>query len=378
MRIFSAIFGCFDEPETAAAACKVYLGELNAMPSISKEINKISDGRKSQLLTLVAFTNYFVFLFTETLAPRSVLYVHNWPRFGASDTLSLHPIRSVGLRAFTEEIEESNYGIVAKSISFSEPIDASYLAINSVGEFVVAGLDSDKNTVVHVYNDSGEFQFAVSPTEEELNGVEFQPNAVFTDEYNNIYIYTTASQATEASLLVFNKEGSFQRVVSIERGFVALEKKTGQIFISNKNGVLVYDSSGEFLRSFAAAEALRGSACPIALCEENTIIQTDVHDPNIYLLTDTGEKIRKFQVKQARGWKYIVFNSISGEIIVSYLSEDLTNFQLDAYLKNGKHLATVQLPHEYSSHPRSMTVTPNGRIAFLYENIVHLIWRNNF
>ena len=243
-----------------------------------------------------------------------------------------------------------------------------------MGEFVVAGLDSDKNTVVHVYNESGEFQFAVSPTEEELNGVEFQPSAVFTDENNNIYVYTTADRATdEASLLVFNKEGRFQRVVSIERGFVALEKKTGQIFISNKNGVLVYDSSGEFLRSFAAADALRGSACPIALCEENTIIQTDVHDPNVYLLTDTGAEIRKFQVKQARGWKYIVFNSISGEIIVSYLSEDLTNFQLDAYLKNGKHLATVKLPHEYSSHPRSMTVTPNGRIAFLCENIVHLI-----
>ena len=373
VRILSAIFGCLDEPATAAAACKVYLGELNTMPSIFKEINKISDGMKSQLLTLVAFTNYFVFLFTETLA-RSVLHVHNWPRFSASDALSLHPIRSVGLRAFIEEIEESNYGIDAKSISFSEPIDASYLAINSVGEFVVAGLDSDKNTVVHVYNDSGEFQFAVSPTEEELNGVDFRPSAVFTDENNNIYVYTTADRATdEASLLVFNKEGRFQRVVSIERGFVALEKKTGQIFISNKNGVLVYDSSGEFLRSFAAADALRGSACPIALCEENTIIQTDVHDPNVYLLTDTGAEIRKFQVKQARGWKYIVFNSISGEIIVSYLSEDLTNFQLDAYLKNGKHLATVKLPHEYSSHPRSMTVTPNGRIAFLYENIVHLI-----
>ena len=107
--------------------------------------------------------------------------------------------------------------------------------------------------------------------------------------------------------------------------------------------------------------------------KKNTIIQTDIHDPNVYLLTDTCAEIRKFQVKQARGWNYIVFNSIGGEIIVSYLSKDLKNFQLDAYLKNGKLLATVQLPHEYSSHPRSMTVTPSGRIVFLYENIVHLI-----
>jgi hypothetical protein len=365
----------------------VYLKELNAMPFISqlfsKHFGEINKGNYTYdpLLSLVTFINYFVFYCTETLA-RNVLHENNWPRLVMSNTLSLHPIRSVGLRAFIgfiEKKEESKNGIKPESISFTEPIDATHMAVNSAGAFIVAGFDGSKNTVVYVYNDVGEFQFAVSPSEEELSGNEFHPCAVFTDEKDNIYVYTKAvtkaSQGADddASLFLFSKEGCLQRLVSVERGFMALEKETGKIFISNEKGVLVYESSGELLRSFAAPEALQGSACPVALCDENTVIQTDIHDPNVYLLTDTGAEIRQFQVKEARGWKYIAFNPISGEIVVSYLSEDLTKFQLNAYLKNGQLLGTIDLPSYYSSHPRSVTVTPRGRIAILYESIVHLI-----
>ena len=379
MRILSAIFGCLDEPKTGAEACKIYLNELNTCPLISeeiKEMNGLNHENKPLLLILLTFINYIVFRFTEPLA-RNILNVHNWPRFGGSvrsGTPYLHPIRSVGLRALTMGTEDSKYGINPKSISFSDGIDATNMAVNSAGDFVVVGLDDSKIAVVHVYNDSGKFKFAVSPTEEELNDVEFQPSAIFTDKNDDIYVQTKAHRTTddEGSLFVFNKEGRFQRVVSINGGFMALEKETGKIFISNKNGVSVYKNSGEFLRPFEVPEALCGSSCPIATCEENTIIQTEIHDQNVYLLEETGKQIRTFQVKQARGWKYIAFNSVSGELIVSYLSEDLKSFQLDAYLKNGQHLATMKLP-EYSSHPRFLTVTANGRIAVLYENTVHLI-----
>jgi hypothetical protein len=365
----------------------VYLKELNAMPFISqlfsKHFGEINKGNYTYdpLLSLVTFINYFVFYCTETLA-RNVLHENNWPRLVMSNTLSLHPIRSVGLRAFIgfiEKKEESKNGIKPESISFTEPIDATHMAVNSAGAFIVAGFDGSKNTVVYVYNDVGEFQFAVSPSEEELSGNEFHPCAVFTDEKDNIYVYTKAvtkaSQGADedASLFLFSKEGRLQRLVSVERGFMALEKETGKIFISNEKGVLVYESSGELLRTFAAPEALQGSACPVALCDENTIIQTDIHDPNVYLLTDTGAEIRQFQVKEARGWKYIAFNPISGEIVVSYLSEDLTKFQLNAYLKNGQLLGKIDLPSYYASHPRSVSVKPRGRIAILYESIVHLI-----
>ena len=379
MRILSAIFGCLDEPETGAVACTTYLTNLNSWPLISEEIKKMigsNNKNKPVVLILIVFINYIVFRFTEPLA-RNILNVHNWPRFGGSvlsGTPSLHPIRSVGLRALTMGTEDSKYGINPKSISFSDGIDATNMAVNSAGDFVVVGLDDSKIAVVHVYNDSGKFKFAVAPTEGQLNSVEFQPSAIFTDKNDDIYVQTKAHRTTddEGSLLVFNKEGRFRRVVSIQGGFMALEKKTGKIFISNKNGVSVYKNNGEFLRCFKAPEALCGSSCPIATCEENTIIQTDIHDQNVYLLNETGKQIQKFQVNQARGWKYIAFNSVSGELIVSYLSEDLKSFQLDAYLKNGQHLATMKLP-EYSSHPRSVTVTANGRIAVLYENTVHLI-----
>ena len=381
MRILCAIFGCLDEPKTGAQACKIYLNELNTWPLVSREIRMMKGFKhenKPLHLILVTFINYIVFRFTEPLA-RNILNVYNWPRIGGSidigsGTPSLHPIRSVGLRALTMGTEDSKYGINPKSISFSDGIDATNMAVNSAGDFVVVGLDDSKIAVVHVYNDSGKFKFAVSPTEEELDDVEFQPSAIFTDKNDDIYVQTKAHRTTddEGSLFVFNKEGRFQRVFSINGGFMALEKKTGKIFISNKNGVSVYKNDGEFLRGFEVPEALCGFSCPIATCEENTIIQTDIHDQNVYLLEETGKQIQKFQVKQARGWKYIAFNSVSGELIVSYLSEDLKSFQLDAYLRNGKHLATMKLP-EYSSHPRSVTVTANGRIAVLYENTVHLI-----
>lgn len=370
----------------AAVACKLYLKELNSMPHNVEEFsNHERKKKKPSHLSRVGLTNYFVFHFTETLGKR-VLHVDNWPRLNvslySSSSLPLHPIRSVGLRMVIEEINElpKYEGIDAKSISFSESIDAIDLAVNSTGEFIVACLDRSRNPAVHVYNDSGGFQFSISPPKEEISEVEFKPRAVFTDENNDIYIHTNVGQATiddgHASVFVFDKEGSFKRILSIEQGYMALETKTGNIFISNKNSVSVYESNGKLLHSFMAPEALQGSVCPIAVCDENTIIQSDVHlsDSKIYLITyTTATEIEQFKVKEARGWKYIAFNSVSEEIIVSYLSKDLTNFQLDVYLRSGHRLGTINLPTEYSSHPRSVTVTPCGRIAILYENVVHLI-----
>jgi hypothetical protein len=358
----------------------MYLNELNAMPFVSKEINKVdglSNQNKSQLLILVAFLNYYVFLFAEKLAG-NVLNVYNWPRLRISDVLFLHPTLSVGLRALTIGTEDRRYDTDPKSVSFSDSIDATDLALISAGKLVVVGLNGTGNTVVHVYSDSGEFEFAISPTDEELDGVEFQPCAVFTDKNDDIYVQTKArgtstndKAALFEMLFVFDKEGHFQRILSIQDGFMALEKKSGKIFISNKNGVLVYENSGEFVRRFESPEALRGCCSPIALCAENTIIQTDIHDQNIYLLNDT--KVRKLvEVEQARGWKYTAFNPASGELVVLYLSKDLTSFQLDVYLPNERLLATMKLP-EYSSHPRALTVTPSGRIAVLYKDIVHFI-----
>ena len=113
---------------------------------------KLSGWLRHRLLSLVTFINYFVFYCTETIA-RNVLHENNWPRLVMSNTLSLHPIRSVGLRAFIgfiEKKEESKNGIKPESISFTEPIDATHMAVNSAGAFIVAGFDGSKNTVVYV------------------------------------------------------------------------------------------------------------------------------------------------------------------------------------------------------------------------------------
>lgn len=79
-----------------------------------------------------------------------------------------------------------------------------------------------------------------------------------------------------------------------------------------------------------------------------------------------------FQANEAGGWKFVAFNH-SNEIIVSFLSKNLTHFRLQSYSRSGKVLGTIELPEGYSSHPRAVTVTPNGRIAVLYEKNVHLI-----
>ena len=375
-----------DQPRVAAVPCMIFLEMMNSLPYISNlfslHLKKVKNAEgdyesyKFAPLTTVATANYFVFHFIEKYA-RNVLNVRNWPRLKVSKNLFVHPIRSVGFRTLTEQIQESAYGIEPKSISFSTPIDATEMAVNSEGKFIIIGLDQSKETVVYMYSNSGEFEYAVRPTEEELDGKLFQPFAVFTDNNDEIYVYSRKSRikSENASLFIFNKDGKLHRIVSVEHGFMALEKLSGKIFISSENEVFVYKKSGELLRSFTPPEALKGSASPVAVYDENTIIQADLYLPesNIYLVNDTGNEIKHFQAKQATGWKYIAFNSVSGEILVSYLAKDLTRFQLDAYFQNGQFLGRIDLPNDYSSHPRSLNVTPCGRIAVLYDNLVHVI-----
>lgn len=380
--------GCLDEPETAIIACKMYLKELNDMPCVSQALSCLfreiirnrSQGLyekecKNQMLTTVVDINCIVFHFTEALA-KHLLQEYTWPRLKATSGISVHPIRSVGLRALTTQIEQAQWRINSESICFNAGIDATDMAVNSAGDYVVLGLNNEKNTVVRVYNNAGELHFEITPPEEESSGVEFKPRAVFTDRSHYIYIHTMTSQATDndtSSLFVFNEEGAFQRILSVKRGYMALEKITGKIFISNEKRIFVYENNGKLLQNFAVPEELQGLACQISLCGENTIILTSIYDPNVYLVTHSGTKIRQFEVKQARGWKYIAFNHVSKELIVSYLSKDLSNFQLDVFLGDGQPLGTVQLPKDPNSHPRSVLVTMNGQIAILYENMVHLL-----
>ena len=391
--IQSVFFLYVNKAEIAARGCMKDLKWMNSLPYISrllslhfKKINRSIENDheifKFVPLTIVATANYFVFHFIEKYA-KNVLNVRNWPRLQlkVSREFSVHPIRSIGFRMFTEEVQKST------SVKFRAPIDATDMAVNCAGQFIIIGLDQSKETVVHVYSDTGEFEFAVCPTEEDLDGKVFQPCAVFTNDKDDIYVYSRkakigkneaeldGSNESDALLFIFNKNSKLQRIVPVEHGFMALETKSGKIIISSKKGVFVYEKSGELLCSFAPPDALTGSACPVAACDENTIIQTDIHlqESNVYLLNDAGEEIRHFQVKKSQGWKHIAFNPLSDEILILYFAKDLNRFQIDAYFPNGLFLARIALPDDKSSHPRSLNITPCGRVAVLYENRVHFI-----
>ncbi|XP_028396168.1 uncharacterized protein LOC114520144 isoform X2 [Dendronephthya gigantea] len=391
VRILSSLLGCLDEPETAVAACQMYLKELNDMPCVSQALMSVlreinhdkSNGLyekeyTNKVLTTVVNINCIVFHFTEARA-KHLLHYSTWPRLKVSSTISVHPIRSAGLRALTDQTDQAQLEIHSESIFFNESIDATDMAVNSAGDCIVLGLNNEKNTVVRVYNNVGEFRFEITPPEAESSGanVEFTPRAVFTDSGHYIYLHVMTSQASDdddsSSLFVFNEEGAFQRIISVKRGYMALEKNAGRIFISNRRRIFIYENNGELSQNFAIPGNVHGSFCQISVCGMNTLLLTSTYDSNVYLLNHSGSVKQQFEVGQARGWKFIAFNHISKELIVSYLSKDLTNFQLDAFLENGQPLGTVQLPRALPSHPRSMLVTMNGQIAILYENSVHLL-----
>ena len=382
--ILSVAFLYMDRPENAVTGCMRDLNWMNSLPYVSrllsfhfKKVNEAIERNKKVFkfvpLTIVATTNYFVYHFIEKYA-ENVLSIQDWPRIRLSAEISVHPIRSIAFRVFAEEVHKSTY------VRFNAPIDAIDMAVNRAEKIIMIGLDQSKETVVQVYSDGGELEFAVYPTEEQLDGKLFQPYEVFTDDEDAIYVYsrstkTKNAEESDALLFVFNRDGKQPRIIPVEYGFMALEKVSGKIFISSERGIFVYENTGELRRSFAPPEALKGSARPLTVCGENTIIQTDVYhqESNVYLLNDTGEEIRQFQLKQSQGWAHIAFNSLSGEILVSYLAKDLNRFQLDVYSENGQFLSRIDLPDNYSSHPRSLITTSSGLVAVLYQNVVHFI-----
>lgn len=373
LRITSTILGCLEEPETAMVVCKIYLNELNSMPQVEKFNIHQKGVQDMAILTCVVRINYMVFCFTETVA-EGLLNAGNWPKIKIFSDHSLHPIRSLRMKQVILENEEWNDNLEPQSLSFDNLSDPVDMTVNSNGEFLVVDWDSTDGNSVKVFSSSGVFQFSFSPTNEEMKGQVFKPRAVSTDQDNNIYVYTEAQGQNDilsGVLFVFDKEGKVKRQIPTEcAGFMVFEKKTNKIALSCVNGIYEYESSGECLKTILVPDLL-GSVNPIAVCDDGMIL-ADALDDVIHIITDKGER-RQFKVNGAGGWKYVAFNHISDEIIISYLSKGLSHFQLQSYSKSGRLLAMIQLPEEYSSHPKAIAVTPNERIAVLYENNVHLI-----
>ena len=125
--IQSVFFLYVNKAEIAARVCMEYLKWMNALPYISrllslhfKKINRSIENDheifKFVPLTIVATANYVVFHFIEKYA-KNVLNVRNWPRLQlkVSREFSIHPIRSIGFRMFTEEVQKST------SVKFRAP-----------------------------------------------------------------------------------------------------------------------------------------------------------------------------------------------------------------------------------------------------------------
>lgn len=287
LRILSAILGCLEEPVTATVACKIYLKELHAMSDVcmqfrdhfkvrnntEKQFNKRqkrTNDERLEISTSVALINYIVFHFTETLAENTgLLNVKNWPTIQVFDNHFLHPVRNLEINQVIRKNEE-HINQEPQSLSFDELIDPTDMAVNSKGDFIIANLDSSDGNGVKVFNSSCKFQFAFFPTKQEEIGLVFEPQAVSTDEDDNIYLYTKAKGLEYIStgfLFTFDKDGQMKRKILTECGrFMALDKSTNRIFLSGNNGIYVYDNSGEYLCSVDVA-GLLGSMDPFALCD---------------------------------------------------------------------------------------------------------------
>ena len=378
LRVVSRILESLQDPDTAAATCKVYLEELHRMVAVREMFSvQLEGGLKSRFnktkrfenVMSVTVINCVVFNFTKKFSKMGASLSH-WPSIELGKR-SHNPVVVVrgGMLAELEEsgVEPPN---ILTLIDEDIGIDfSSVSAVNSKREIIIARMRSSDTDIIKITAAVEILLFCRLPPEDtETNGFKILSLAI--DGEDNVYIVI---RCFFFKLFVCDAKGNMKHQSQLNWLDEIFRHSECTIAITKDKRIIVRgpfyqqihvcDSSGELKYSFPTKEL--DIINLLSISDENEIIAAQTGSKFVNIYTEEGNEKRKLGVPKDHNMKDLAFNHVTKEVIV------LTYYHgrqyISSYSTTGLKLETVPVPFELWY---ALTSHPSGPVALVNEEAI--------
>ena len=382
LRVVSRILESLQDPDAAAATCKVYLEELHRMPAVREMFSvQLEGGMKSRFYRTKRFENVMsvtvincvVFNFTKKFTKMGANLSH-WPSIELGQR-SCNPVVVLS-RGMLTELEESGVQQPNKLTLIDKDSyidDFTVLAVNSKGEIIIAGMRGSGTDIMKITTAVEIQLFCRFPPEEtETNGFDISSLAI--DGEDNVYIVTRCDNVHHYKLFVYDAIGNMKHQSPLncfdktfhhfERCTIAITKDKKIIACGYRGKQIhVCDISGELKYSFPTKEL---EVELLSISDENEIIAAArSRSKFIHIYTEEGNEKTKLKVPKDHGVWAVAFNHVTKEVIVLTYCEYLE--YTSSYSTTGLKLETVPVPFELW---HALTSHPSGPVALVNEEAI--------
>jgi len=385
-RVMATILETVDNPEHALAPCRVCLKELNSLSAVQKNFDaQLKKGLKAamslvgkderrKIISSVCHVNRFIYDVTQTVGKDVSFWI--WPAVDIGED-KVDPLRD-GRVAKVLCIQGMKHCLVTPW-SFGQEGEEEHklknptgIATNSRGQFIVGEYEND----VKMFDPSGQFIQHFSVPNDDFE-TEFYILDVATDNQDNIYVLVRYEKETGSKGLVvyeFSNTAGLYHKFPVRREdwdrswHSRLTVTKGQILVLRRSSVAVYDSDGLFVRSFG--EGTLKYASDITAANNGPVMVVESFPPCVDIFSEDGVHLKQFKL-QGRYWSRIAFHRSEHVVIAGMegVPDDPGRLHVEIFTKDCDFVRSTQIHEEQIRFIGGMTVTMNGRIAVILEDI---------
>ena len=378
-RVMATILEKLDNPKDAVAPCRKCIEELHRLSAVQECFNveltkglraRFGKDERRKIIADVCHLNFVVYS-TTLIVCFGNKELSNWPCVGSGED-KVDPLRD---QRVAKVLRKQGMEHCCVAWSFGQEgeeehklKDPSGIATNSSGQFIVGECDDND---VKMFDPCGHFIQHFSVPNDDVE-TKLYILDVATDNQDNIYVLVRHERETGSEGLVVYE---FNNNAGLLHTFPVRGKHWGRLTVTNSHvpcvlvlgrSVAVYDTDGLFVRSFG--EGTFKYAWDISVANDGRVMVVDSGDSCVHIFSEDGVHMNKFEL-QGRYWFPRIACHHSSEHIVIAGEEEGPGLQhVEIFTKDGDFVRSIQI-HEKRIPIREMTVTMNGRIAVLLDDI---------
>ena len=377
-RVMATILETIDNPEHAIEPCRVCLEELNSLSAVQNSFNVqlkkgiqalrglVGKDERRKIISSVCHVNRVIYDVTQTVGNGVPLWI--WPAVDIGED-KVDPLRD-GRVAIVLRKQEMEHCYVPWLFGQEGEQEhklkkARGIAANSSGQFIVADINE-----VKMFDPTGQFikHFSLPNDDAETELFIFD---VATDNKDNIYVLVRCKKKTGSEELVvyeFSNTADLHHKFPV-RGEEGLTVTNSKVLVLGSSSVAVYDTDGVYVRSFG--EGTLKFASDITAANDGRVMVVDCDGYCVHIFSEDGDNLDKFKLQERLYGYYfpsIAFHQLTESVVIAVMKEELV-VGVEIFTKDGEFVRSTQIHEERLRDIRGMTVTRDGRIALLLQDI---------
>ena len=375
-RVMATILEKLDNPVDALAPCRKCIEDLHRLSAVQEYFNveltkglraRFGKDERRKIVADVCHVNFVIYS-TRLMVCFGNKELANWPSVTMGEE-KVDPLRD---ERVAEVLRRQGMEHCCAPWSFGQEGEEEHklksprgIAANASGQFIVG----DSNDV-KMFDPTGQFiQHFSLPNDDVETKLDIWD--VATDNKDNIYVLVACKKKTGSEKFVVYK---FSNTAGLHhkfpvRGGYGLTVTNSKVLVLSRLSVSVYDTDGLCVRSFGE-ETLK-DPCDITAANDGRVMVVDLNwgDPCVHILSEDGDYLEKFKL-QGRLYVYprVAFHQLTEHVVSAGWKKESV-VVVEIFTKDGEFVRSSQIHEKRSRGIAGMTVTRDGRIALLLQDI---------